>query len=239
MHQLQGQELQARITINASRVSSQVDKKIFQTLQNALNNFLNNRKWTKETYGQQEKINCNFLLNIAEGTDNIYKAALIVQAGRPIFNSTYESPLINFQDENVAFRYVEYQPIDFNENRVSGSDGLAANLTAILAYYVYTIIGLDSDSYALRGGDPYFVKAQNIVNNSPDNIEEYSTEPSENLEGQLAQIRDEDDVDVNMSTKERGSGSQFFYNGEGYTRAKSGKGAPMFWQNVPSNQTWV
>ena len=82
-------------------------------------------------------------------------------------------------------------------------------------------------------------KKVSIVNNSPDNIEEYSTEPSENLEGQLAQIRDEDDVDVNMSTKERGSGSQFFYNGEGYTRAKSGKGAPMFWQNVPSNQTWV
>jgi len=82
-------------------------------------------------------------------------------------------------------------------------------------------------------------KKVSIVNNSSNNIQEYSTEPSENLEGQLAQIRDEDDVDVNMSTKERGSGSQFFYNGEGYTRAKSGKGAPMFWQNVPSNQTWV
>jgi hypothetical protein len=78
-----------------------------------------------------------------------------------------------------------------------------------------------------------------IVNNSSDNIEEVSLEPSESLEGQLAEIRDEDDVDVNMSTKERGNGSQYFFNGAGYTRANSGKGAPMFWQNVPSNQTWV
>ncbi len=162
------QELQARVTINSSRVSSTVDKKIFQTLQNSLNTFLNNRKWTAESFQQNEKIICNFLINIAEGNDNIYKASLIVQAARPIFNSTYESPLINFQDENVIFRYVEFQPIEFNENRVSGSDGLTSNLSAILAFYVYTIIGLDYDSFSIRGGDPYFLKAQNIVNNAPD-----------------------------------------------------------------------
>jgi hypothetical protein len=92
----------------------------------------------------------------------------VVQAARPIYNSTYESPLINFQDENVIFRYVEFQPIEFNENRVSGSDGLTSNLSAILAFYVYTIIGLDYDSFSIRGGDPYFLKAQNIVNNAPD-----------------------------------------------------------------------
>jgi len=78
-----------------------------------------------------------------------------------------------------------------------------------------------------------------IVNNSSDNVEEVSLEPSESLEAQLAQIRDEDDVDVNMSTKERGNGAQYNFKGEGYSRSMSGKGAPMFWQNVPSNQTWV
>ena len=77
-----------------------------------------------------------------------------------------------------------------------------------------------------------------IVNNSSDNIDQVSLEPSENLEGQLAEIRDEDYVDVNMSTKERGNGSQYFLNGEG-VRSNRGKGAPMFWQNVPSSQTWV
>jgi len=162
------QELQARITINASRVATTVDKKIFQTLQNSLNTFLNSRKWTGDNFQQNEKIICNFLVNISEGNDNIYKASLIVQAARPVYNSTYESPLINFQDDNVVFRYVEYQPIEFNENRVSGSDPLVSNLSAILAFYVYTIIGLDYDSFSIRGGDPYFVKAQNIVNNAPD-----------------------------------------------------------------------
>jgi hypothetical protein len=165
---VEAQELQAKITINASRVSSVVDKKVFQTLQGALNNLLNNHKWSSETFQQNEKIVCNFMLNIAEGSDNVYSASMIIQAARPIFNTSYESPLINWQDENVVFKYIEYQPVVFNENRVSGSDGLANNLTAILAYYVYVILGLDFDSFALKGGDPYFQKAQNIVNNAPE-----------------------------------------------------------------------
>lgn len=163
------QELQARITVNAARIGSQVDKKIFQTLQTSLNTFLNNRKWTGDTYLQQEKIVCNFLLNIEKSVGpNIYQASLTVQAARPIFNSTYESPLINHMDEGVTFRYVEFQPIEFNENRVQGTDPVASNLTAIFAYYAYVILGLDYDSFGLRGGDTYFQKAQSIVNNAPE-----------------------------------------------------------------------
>jgi Domain of unknown function (DUF4835) len=163
------QELQAKITVNSSRINSQVDKKVFQTLQNALNTFLNNRKWTNETFQTNEKIVCNFLLNVAEvSSDNVYKASLIIQAARPVYNSIYDSPIVNFNDESVTFRYVEYQPIEFNENRVSGSDPLVSNLTAVLAYYVNIIFGMNFDSFALRGGDPYFQKAQNIVNNAPD-----------------------------------------------------------------------
>ena len=163
------QELQAKITVNASRINSQVDKKVFQTLQNALNTFLNNRKWSNETFQVNEKIVCNFLLNIAEvSSDNVYKASLIIQAARPVYNSGYDSPIVNFNDESVTFRYVEYQPIEFNENRVSGSDPLVSNLTAVFAYYVNIILGMNFDSFSLRGGDPYFQKAQNIVNNAPD-----------------------------------------------------------------------
>ena len=163
------QELQAKITVNASRINSQVDKKVFQTLQNALNTFLNNRKWSNEAFQVNEKIVCNFLLNIAEvSSDNIYKSSLIIQAARPVYNSGYDSPIVNFNDESVTFRYVEYQPIEFNENRVSGSDPLVSNLTAVFAYYVNIILGMNFDSFSLRGGDPYFQKAQNIVNNAPD-----------------------------------------------------------------------
>jgi hypothetical protein len=163
------QELQARITVNSSLVSSQVDKKVFQTLQNSINNFLNNRKWTGETFQPSEKIGCNFLITIRQSLgDNVYKASLVVQASRPVFNSTYQSPLMNFQDESFTFKYVEFQPVEFNENRVSGSDPLVSNLSAALAYYVYIILGLDFDSFSMRGGDPYFQKAQQIVNNAPE-----------------------------------------------------------------------
>ncbi len=166
---IHAQELQGKFTVVATRVSTQVDKKVFQTLQTALNNLINNRKWSNHTYQPQEKIKCNFLLTIDEDKgSNVYKASLTVQAARPIYNSMYESPIINFQDNDVLFKYVEFQPVEFNENRVQGNDPLAANLTAAVAYYVYIILGMDGDSFAPRGGDPYFQKAQNIVNNAPE-----------------------------------------------------------------------
>jgi hypothetical protein len=166
---LSAQEIQARLTVVTSRISTRVDKKIFQTLQTQLTNFINNRKWSNETFQPNEKIQCNFLLNIdQEVGNNVYKAKLTVQAARPVYNTTYDSPLINFIDDDITFRYQEFQPIEFNENRVQGNDPLAANLTAVFAYYVYVILGFDYNSYSLRGGDAYFQKAWNIVNNAPE-----------------------------------------------------------------------
>src|SRR5579859_462489 len=169
MPHLHAQELQASVAVDAQRIPSTVDHKQFQTLQQALYNFINNRKWSNESFQNNEKILCNFLINISStGDNNTYQATLTVQAGRPVYNSTYQSPLINFRDESFAFRYVEYQNLDFNENRVQGSEPFAANLTAEVAYYVYVILGLDFDTFSLRGGDPYFQRALNIVNNAPD-----------------------------------------------------------------------
>ncbi len=165
----QGQEIQARLTVITSKVSTQVDKKVFQTLQTALTNFLNNRRWTTDVFQPSEKIQCNFLLNIDQDLgNNIYKGKLTVQAARPVYNTTYDSPIMNFLDDNIDFRYVEFQPIEFNENRIQGNDPLAANITAILAYYVNLILGIDYNSFSLRGGDVYFQKAWNIVNNAPE-----------------------------------------------------------------------
>jgi hypothetical protein len=163
------QELQAKLTVMSGKVSTKVDKKVFQNLQTALSNFLNTRKWTNDTYLPNEKIKCNFLISIdQEKGDNVYKATLTVQAARPVYNTTYESPTINFQDNDFVFRYAEFQPIEFNENRVQGNDPFAANITATLAYYVNLILGLDYDSFSPRGGDPFFQKAMNIVNNAPE-----------------------------------------------------------------------
>ena len=163
------QEIQARLSIVTSKISTQVDKKIFLTLQTALTNFLNTRKWTPDAFQPSEKIQCNFLLNIDQDLgNNIYKGKLTIQAARPIFNTNYDSPIMNFLDDNIVFRYVEFQPVEFNENRIQGNDPLAANITAILAYYANLIIGLDYNSFSLRGGNAYFQKAWNIVNNAPE-----------------------------------------------------------------------
>lgn len=163
------QELNARVSVMAGQIKSTVNKNVFQTLQTALTSFLNNRKWTNDSYRQPEKINCTFLLNLTQDIEpNVYRAVLTVQAGRPVYNSSYISPLLNFQDNDVTFKYIEFQQIEFNESNISGSDPMASNLTAIFAYYAYVILGLDYDSFSPRGGDPYFKIAQNIVSGAPD-----------------------------------------------------------------------
>lgn len=166
---LHAQEIQAKVTVLAQRVNSTVNKKIFTTLQTQLTNLLNNRRWTNDVYQASEKIQCNFLVNIENVvSDNVYKASLIVQAARPVFNSAYQTALVNFQDPDFTFKYVEYQPVEFNETQVQGNDALTANIAATFAYYVYMILGFDYDSYSIKGGVPYFTKAQNIVTNAPE-----------------------------------------------------------------------
>lgn len=163
------QELKARVSIVTTRIGSSVNRNLFNTMQTAISNFLNNRKWTTDAFLPNERIECNFLFNLNSTDDpNIFTAALTVQAARPVLNSSYLSPIINFQDENFQFKYVEYQQLEFNENRVSGTDANVSNLTAVLAYYANMILAFDYDSFSPRGGDPFFLKAQNIVNNAPD-----------------------------------------------------------------------
>ncbi len=115
------QELKARVSVISNRVNNTVDKQTFTTLEKALNNFVNNTKWSSDTYVTNEKIDCSFLLNL-QSTDeaNVYKASLIIQSGRPVFNSSYISPVINYQDNDFTFKYVEFQQLDFNDARVSG-----------------------------------------------------------------------------------------------------------------------
>jgi len=163
------QELKANVTVVSNQVGNNVNQNAFRTLQTAINTFMNTRKWTTDNFGQNERIECNFLLNLqSTGELNVYNASITVQAARPVFNTSYLSPIINFKDDNIIFKYIEFQQLEFNDNRVSGSDALISNLTAILAYYANMVIAFDYASFSLRGGDLYFQKAQNIVNNAPD-----------------------------------------------------------------------
>jgi hypothetical protein len=163
------QEVFARIKVMDNQLPTTIDKRVFRTLESSLTNFINKRKWTKDAYKLNERIECQFLINLKSVIDqNTFDASLTVQSARPVFHSTYLSPIINYQDANFSFKYVEGQPLEFNENRVSGSDPLASNLTAVIAYYVYIVLGFDYDSFSFKGGEEYFQKALNVVNNAPD-----------------------------------------------------------------------
>jgi hypothetical protein len=117
---LSAQEVTARIKVMDNQLPTTVDKRIFRTLESTLNNFINKRKWTKDSYKMNEKVECQFLLNLKSMIElNVYEANLTIQAARPIYQSSYLSPIINYQDVNFTFKYIEGQPIEFNENRVS------------------------------------------------------------------------------------------------------------------------
>ncbi len=165
----EAQELNAKVNVVYAQISSNVDKRVFQNLQTSLQNFINKRKWTNDNFESNEKIECSFLLNLQSVVEsNVYTATLTVQAARPVYNTSYLSPLINFIDNDLVFRYVEFQPIEFNENRIAGTEPLAANLAATIAFYVNLIMGLDYDSFSPKGGDAFFQKANMIVNAAPE-----------------------------------------------------------------------
>lgn len=163
------QEFNATVSIQTQKIENQVDVKIFTQLQSQLKNFINQRKWTPDTYTNEEKIESNFYITIdATTSPDVYEAKLSVIANRPVYNSNFSTTLLNMQDAAFTFKYKLSQPIEFNENKVQGSDPLEANLTATVAYYIYIILGLDYDSFELKAGAPYYTKALNVVYNAPE-----------------------------------------------------------------------
>ncbi|MFA5298430.1 MAG: DUF4835 family protein, partial [Lutibacter sp.] len=132
-------------------------KQIFKTLENSLNEFVNQKRWTNLKYEPQERIKCNFTLTILEQSGNDFKGNIQIQSSRPVYNSTYLSPIFNFKDDNFSFKYIEFEPLQLNESTFE------SNLVSIVSYYVYTILGMDADTFALNGGTPFFIKTQNIL----------------------------------------------------------------------------
>lgn len=154
--QLNAQELNCTITVNADKIPGS-NKQIFTTLQTSLNEFVNQKRWTNFNYKPQELINCNLTLTILEQTGTDFRGHIQIQASRPVYNSTYLTPVFNFKDDNFSFQYIEFEPLQFNEN------SFESNLVSIVSYYVYTILGMDADTFSLNGGTAYFTKAQDIV----------------------------------------------------------------------------
>ena len=166
---LNAQELAATVNVQTNKIENQIDTKIFTQFQKQLKDFINQRKWTNDAFAIEEKIDCSFYITIESiVSPGVYEAKLSVVANRPVYNASYTTPLLNMQDASFTFKYQLAQPMEFNENRVQGADPLEANLTAVIAYYINIIIGLDYDSFAPKAGLPYFNKALNIVYNAPE-----------------------------------------------------------------------
>lgn len=155
------QELNCTVTINVGPKVGTTDRSVFNDMKNAFQQFMNTRKWTNDAYKIHEKIACNLLININEMPSiGIFKAAVQVQSARPVFNTNYSTLLLNFGDRDWEFEYIESQPLEFNDNTY------LSNITSMLAFYAYVIIGMDYDSFSELGGTPYFQRAQNVVNNA-------------------------------------------------------------------------
>ena len=154
---INAQELNCTISINAEQ-TGQPNNQIFRTLETQLTEFINTTIWTDKNYNNQEKIDCNMSIIINSFDSNIFNATIQIQASRPIYQSTYSSPIYNYNDKQFNFSYVEFQPLVFNVNSFD------SNLVSVIAFHVYTIIGLDSDTFEIDGGESYFSTAKQIVN---------------------------------------------------------------------------
>ena len=152
-----GQELNAQFVVNADLVN-QTNQQIFETLERSLNEFINSQSWSNQDFFPQEKITCSFVLNLSSYNASKFEGTLQIQSQRTIFDSNYDSPLLNFLDKDISFTYQEFQPLFFSPA------SFESNLVSLMSFYVYIIMGINADSLRFKGGDSYFEQAQRIVN---------------------------------------------------------------------------
>ena len=153
----QAQELNCTVSIDAAQ-TGQPNLQIFKTLETQLREFVNNTKWTDKEYKNQERIDCNMSLIISQYDGDTFTGTIQIQSSRPVFASTYDSPVYNYIDKQLSFSYKEFEPLNFNINSFGN------NLVSVVAFHIYTVIGLDADTYTLNGGTPYFEIAKQITN---------------------------------------------------------------------------
>jgi len=150
------QELNCTVTVNSDQVS-QTNQQIFKTLERSLNDFVNKNKWSNRIYKDNERINAQMFITITEYESNRFGGNIQIQSSRPVFNTSYDSPVFNYKDNQFNFEYIEFQPLIFNENVFE------SNLVSVIAYYVYIILGIDADTFSLEGGTEHFRMAQRIT----------------------------------------------------------------------------
>lgn len=157
---VRAQELNCQVTVNFSKIGG-ADQQFYQSMENTIREFINTRKWTNDVFQEQERIISSITIMLDERVStNLFKATVQIQSSRPVFNSGYNSILVNHTDPDWTFEFVEFQPLEFNESTHLN------NLSSLLAYYVYIILGFDYDSFSMLGGTEHFQRAQQIVINA-------------------------------------------------------------------------
>ena len=157
VHLSVAQELNAQVIVNSDLVN-QTNQQIFQTLERSLNEFLNTQVWTNQEFLNQERITCSFVFNLSNYNNDQFEATLQVQSQRPVFDTNYDSPILNFLDRDIVFTYQEFQPLFFNQS------SFESNLVSLLSFYSYVIIGLDADTFKENGGSEFYERALDVVN---------------------------------------------------------------------------
>lgn len=150
------QELNCSVTVNSDQVG-QTNQQIFKTLERSLNDFVNKTKWTNRVYRENERVNARMFITVTQYESDRFEANIQIQSTRPVFNTSYESPVFNYKDNAFNFQYQEFQPLVYNPNSFD------SNLVAVISYYVYVMLGLDADTFSLEGGNDFYRRAQNIV----------------------------------------------------------------------------
>ncbi len=153
------QELNCELVVNAQQTGNE-NVQLFKTLETQLNEFVNNTHWTNKTFTPQERINCSMVINIDDYSSDSFSASIQIRSSRPIFNSSYSSPVYNFNDRNFAFRYLEFQNLIYNPTQFE------SNLVSVIAYHIYMILAMDADTYSLKGGEEYYLQARTILSYS-------------------------------------------------------------------------
>ena len=153
------QELNCNVVVNAQLTGNE-NLQIFKSLEKQLNEFVNNTKWTNKSFAPHEQINCSMVINVTGQNNDAFSASIQVQSARPVYGSTYTTPVYNINDKDFSFRYLEFQNIVYNPNQYE------SNLVSVIAFHVYMILGLDADTFEKNEGEEYFKQAQIIVNYS-------------------------------------------------------------------------
>lgn len=153
---VKGQELSCKVIVNADRVPNS-NRMVFKNLQIALTDFINNTQWSNDSYSQGEKVECSMFITVSEYNPDSFKATIQVQSSRPVFNSAYSTTVLNHNDTDFEFSYQGFEKLFFNSNTYD------SNLVSVVAFYAYIILGLDADTFTLRGGTEYFRMAEGIA----------------------------------------------------------------------------